>query len=163
MVQSSSWFHTACSPRMCVCVCLGQLINIPQLHQDSCTQLAESRDELPPPCNTTVLPRRAQRRCSGRHAAATASATSVPAAHTVTGACCPSGVLASLSAIYPDFYKRWPPTPQCAFNLGVQFENLFKLVCQGGTADCLLYRTHVGRCDTTCAESKPQTARDRVC
>lgn len=37
------------------------------------------------------------------------------------------------------------------FQFGVQFENLFKLVCQGGTADCLLYRTHVGRFDTTCA------------
>lgn len=37
------------------------------------------------------------------------------------------------------------------FQFWVQFENLFKLVCQGGTADCLLYRTHVGRFDTTCA------------
>lgn len=37
------------------------------------------------------------------------------------------------------------------FQFGAQFENLFKLVCQGGTADCLLYCTHVGRFDTTCA------------
>lgn len=36
------------------------------------------------------------------------------------------------------------------FQFGVQFENLFKLVCQGGTTDCLLYRTHVGWFDTTC-------------
>ena len=53
-------------------------------------------------------------------------------------------------------------TPMC-FQFGVQFENLFKLVCQGGTADCLLYHTHVGRFDTTCAgngaEQKPQTTR----
>lgn len=40
------------------------------------------------------------------------------------------------------------------FQFGAQFENLFKLVCQGGTADCLLYRTHVGRFDTTCAGNR---------
>lgn len=53
------------------------------------------------------------------------------------------------------------------FQFGVQFENLFKLVCQGGTADCLLYRTHVGRFDTTCAgkgaeQRKPQTTKDCI-
>ena len=53
------------------------------------------------------------------------------------------------------------------FQFGVQFENLFKLVCQGGTADCLLYRTHVGRSDTTCAgkeaeQTKPQTTKDCI-
>lgn len=84
------------------------------------------------------------------------SSTFVSAANTVKGACCPNDISASLSVIYPDFYKWWPPTPQCAFNLGVQFENLFKLVCQGGTADCFLYRTHVGRCNTTCAKSKAE-------
>lgn len=41
-------------------------------------------------------------------------------------------------------------TPMC-FQFGLQFENLFKLVCQGGTVDCLLYRTHVGPFDATCA------------
>lgn len=46
-------------------------------------------------------------------------------------------------------------TPMC-FQFGLQFENLFKLVCQGGTTDCLLYRTHVGRFDTTCAGSRAE-------
>lgn len=55
-------------------------------------------------------------------------------------------------------------TPMC-FQFGVQFENLLKLVCQGGATDCLLYRTHVGRFDTTCAgngaeQRKPQTTKD---
>lgn len=53
-------------------------------------------------------------------------------------------------------------TPMC-FQFGVQFENLLKLVCQGGAEDCLLYRTHVGRFDTTCAGNgaqKPQTRKD---
>lgn len=44
-------------------------------------------------------------------------------------------------------------TPMC-FQFGVQFENLFKLVFQGGTVDCLLYRTHVGRFDTICAPTE---------
>lgn len=55
-------------------------------------------------------------------------------------------------------------TPMC-FQFGVQFENLLKLVCQGGAEDCFLYRTHVGRFDTTCAGNgaerrKPQTTKD---
>lgn len=40
------------------------------------------------------------------------------------------------------------------FQFGVQLENLFKLDRRGRTADCLLYRTHVGRFDTTCAGNR---------
>lgn len=46
-------------------------------------------------------------------------------------------------------------TPMC-FQFGLQFENLFKLVCQGGTVDCLLYRTLVGPFDATCAGKREQ-------
>lgn len=69
---------------------------------------------------------------------------------------CPCIILASLSVSYPDSCKRWLPAPQCVFNLEVQFENLLKLVRQGGAVDCLLYRTHAGRFDTTCASNGAQ-------
>lgn len=69
---------------------------------------------------------------------------------------CPCIILASLSVSYPDSCKRWLPELQCVFNLEVQFENLLKLVRQGGAVDCLLYRTHAGRFDTTCASNGAQ-------